>query len=153
VRLGYIKQPGVNVYKKTPSLQTEKFFNRNSVFRCPEGVDEGDQWFDPSFPGGDYPTDANNNGYTILNDSNCAQDGFGIPSWYMLNSRVCNGVGAMAWPGGARRRRSSGSTPPHAGRPVGAEGQALHPHVGCVKRSAELLMLVEAPNPNFYDQR
>ena len=34
------RRPGVNVYKKTPSLPSEKQFNRSNPFRCPEGVDE-----------------------------------------------------------------------------------------------------------------
>src|SRR3954471_6612394 len=90
VRLNYIKMKNINVYKKTPSLQSEKKFNRNNPFRCPEGIDEDQSLAadNPTFPQGDYPTDEMNNGFTILNDSSCAADGFGIPSWYQLNSKV-----------------------------------------------------------------
>jgi prepilin-type N-terminal cleavage/methylation domain-containing protein/prepilin-type processing-associated H-X9-DG protein len=153
VRLNYLKNPGVNVYKKTPSAQAEKVFNRNSVFRCPEGIDEGEQWWDPSFPGGDYPTDANNNGYTILNDSTCAANGFGVPSWYQLNSRVCNNVGSMAWPGGSQATPFVWfNTTDTKNDPTVLKDKRYQRTWGCVKRSGELIMLVEAPNPNWYDQ-
>jgi len=153
VKLGFVKQPGVNVYKKKPSLPSEKVFNRASVFRCPEGLDEGEQWYDPSFPGGDYPADANNNGYTILNDSTAAASGFGIPSWYQLNSRVCNGVGGMKWPGGTQATpfvwfNTGGTT----ADPTVLNDKNYQRTWGCVKRSGELVMVVEAPNPNWYDQ-
>src|SRR5688572_1169980 len=101
VRRNYIRTPGVNVYKKPNSLMRDKKFNRNNPFRCPEGIDEDwALWGDNAhFPDPDYPTDALNNGYTVLNDPLCAQEGFGIPSWYQLNSRVQNAT-SNKWPGG-----------------------------------------------------
>src|SRR5437773_2391965 len=97
VRLKYIKQPGLSCYK---SPGGKKIFNRANPFRCPEGIDEGDQWTAPSFPDGDYPTDGLNNGYCLFNDTSAQAEGFGIPSWYQLNSRVCNNQSGMYWPGG-----------------------------------------------------
>src|SRR3954471_7527391 len=45
VRRNYIKQPGLSVYKRPGG---PKVFNRSNPFRCPEGIDEGDQWTSPS---------------------------------------------------------------------------------------------------------
>ena len=156
VRLGYVKTPSINVYKKTPSAVTDKHFNRNNPFRCPEGVDE-DYSQGVNFPQGDYPTDGFNNGYTLLNDSDCALDGFGIPSWYQLNCRVGTtsggGVqGGMNWPGGT-------SATPFVW--FNTAGTQANPHIvddarlrrtwGSVKRSGELVMVAEAANPNWHD--
>jgi prepilin-type N-terminal cleavage/methylation domain-containing protein/prepilin-type processing-associated H-X9-DG protein len=156
VRQGYVRTPGINVYKKTPSLQSEKQYNRNNPFRCPEGVDE-DYSQGVAFPQGDYPTDGLNNGYTLLNDADAAADGFGIPSWYHLNSRVgttsAGGIqGGMEWPGGNR------ATPfvwfNTAGTQVNPqlinEGK-LRRTWGSVKRGGELIMVAEAANPNWHD--
>ena len=150
VRLGYIKTPGINVYKKPGSNPaTDKKYNRANPFRCPEGTDE-DYSQNPGFAWGDYPTHAENNGFALLNDSSCAADGFGIPSWYMLNSRVYNGVGAMKLPGGSQATPFvwfNSSTTATTLTEAGAQR-----HWGHVKRGAELIMLVEASNPNWYDQ-
>src|SRR4051812_20755438 len=89
VRLRYVNTQGLSVYGAPASPTTSKRFNRDNPFRCPEGVDEDEvNWNAVSFPGGDYPSDPKNNGYTVLNDTACAAEGFGIPSWYELNSRV-----------------------------------------------------------------
>jgi len=156
VRLNYIKQPGINVYKKTPSAVTDKKFNRSNPFRCPEGIDE-DYSQGVNFPQGDYPTDALNNGFTLFNDSDCAADGFGIPSWYQLNSRVgttaAGGVqGGMDWPNGKSATpfvwfNTAGT---QANPALLNEGR-LRRTWGVVKRSGELIMIAEAANPNWHD--
>jgi prepilin-type N-terminal cleavage/methylation domain-containing protein/prepilin-type processing-associated H-X9-DG protein len=150
VRLNYVKQPGLSCYKAPGG---PKVFSRANPFRCPEGIDEGDQWTGPAFPAGDYPTDAKNNGYCLLNDSSAQAEGFGIPSWYQLNSRVCNGVGEMAWPNGGRATpfvwfNTSGTQ----ADPTILKDARYNRTWGCVKRGAELLMVVEAANPNWHDQ-
>ena len=150
VRQNYIKMPGISVYK-TPG--GNKIFNRSNPFRCPEGLDEGDQWFGGGFPAGDYPTDPVNNGYCLFNDASAKVEGFGVPSWYQLNSRVCNGIAEMAWPGGGRATPfvwfNSSATPVD---PTILKDARYNRTWGCVKRSAELLMVVEAANPNWHDQ-
>src|SRR5438309_1552367 len=95
VKQNFIKAP--SCYQAAG--QTKKFFSSDNVFRCPEGVDEDDA----VGGGGDYPTDAKNNAYTILNDGSpgCQAEGFGIPSWYMVSSRVVNTGGqSVILPGG-----------------------------------------------------
>ena len=101
------------------------------------------------FPDPDYPTDALNSGYTILNDPDCAIDGFGVPSWYQLNSKVQNA--SNAWPGG------SSATPfvwfnsdPATTMDTVRESRYAR-NTSYIRRSAEMVMLAEAPNPNWHD--
>lgn len=158
VRQGYIKTPSINVYKKTPSTTSEKQFNRANPFRCPEGVDE-DYSLGVSFPQGDYPTDALNNGYTLLNDSDAAAEGFGIPSWYQLNCRVgttsAGGVqGGMEWPHANGTRATPFvwfNTSGTQANPKLLNERLLSRTIGFVKRSGELVMIAEAANPNWHD--
>ena len=156
VRQNYVKNPGINVYKKKPSLVTEKLYNRNNPFRCPEGVDE-DYSQGVGFPQGDYPTDGFCNGYTLLNDAQAAADGFGIPSWYHLNCRVGTtsggGIqGGMEWPGGkAATPFVWFNTAGTQANPALIDDGRLRRTSGVVKRGAELIMLAEAANPNWHD--
>ena len=156
VRQGYVRTPGVNVYKKTPSLPSEKSFNRSNPFRCPEGVDE-DYSVGVAFPQGDYPTDGLNNGYTLLNDNDAAADGFGIPSWYHLNSRVgttaAGGIqGGMEWPSGNRATPFVWfNTAGTQANPQLINEAKLRRTWGSVKRGGELIMVAEAANPNWHD--
>src|SRR5689334_22713717 len=79
----YIKQEAANVYRAPGASTANKQFDRGSVFRCPEGIEEDD----PGNIGGDYPTDPKNNGFIIFNDARSAATGVGVPSWYQLNAR------------------------------------------------------------------
>jgi prepilin-type N-terminal cleavage/methylation domain-containing protein/prepilin-type processing-associated H-X9-DG protein len=156
VRQNYIKTPGISVYKNPGS--TEKKFNRNNPFRCPEGIDE-DYSLGTVFPQGDYPTDALNNGFMLFNDGSpgAQADGFGIPSWYQLNSRVgttaAGGVqGGMQWPGGDRATPFVWfNTQGTQANPALLKEARLRRTSASVKRSAELLMVAEAANPNWHD--
>jgi prepilin-type N-terminal cleavage/methylation domain-containing protein len=156
VRQNYIRNPSINVYRKTPSLTTEKQFNRSNPFRCPEGVDE-DYSQGISFPQGDYPTDALNNGFTILNDTDAAAEGFGIPSWYQLNSRVgttsAGGVqSGTEWPGGTRATPFIWfNTAGTQANPKLLQDQRISRVLSYVRKSGELIMLAEAANPNWHD--
>ena len=148
VRGKYINTQGVNVYPK-PTVNTNKQFNNNSVFRCPEGISQDDG----AGGNGKFPTSLENNGYTILNDSatnGAAADGLGVPSWYMVNSRVANSAGAMKLPGGKQASPfcwfNSTTTVADLQEP------GYQRSMKYVRKSAELIMLVEASNPNFYDQ-
>ena len=151
VRFRYVNTPGVSMYPKPGWPVNQKRYNRANPFRCPEGIDEdfAQNGSETAFAG-DYPTHMGNSGYCILNDSQCAQDGLGIPSWYMLNSRVANTAGAMKLPGGSQatpyvwfNSDTTAATLKEAG---------YQRHFGYVKKSAELIMLVEATHPNFYHQ-
>src|SRR4051812_19073155 len=84
VRLNYIKAP--SCYERVGGTPADKRFNRKNPFRCPEGVDE-----DTGMGGGTTPacpTDPMNNEFNIGNDVQAAAEGFGVPSWYQLNSRA-----------------------------------------------------------------
>ena len=160
VRQKYINNPSINVYSAPMSTPgTDKRFNRTNPFRCPEGIDEDQSLTnDPSFPGGEYPTDGRNNGYTLLNDAKAAEEGFGIPSWYQLNSRVgpgsgANPTGGMSWPGGNRASPFVWfNTAPTQNNPNWLNDSRLRRVASHVRKSGELIMIVEAPNPNWYDQ-
>ena len=160
VRQRYIRTPGISIYSKPGSNKlTDKKFNRANPFRCPEGIDEDESITnDPSFPGGEHPTDGLNNGYTLLNDTEAALEGFGIPSWYQLNSRVgpsgSGGLtGGMQWPGGNRAAPfvwfNTGGT---KANPALLDDPRLRRMLSFIKKPAEMIMVVEAPNPNWYDQ-
>jgi prepilin-type N-terminal cleavage/methylation domain-containing protein/prepilin-type processing-associated H-X9-DG protein len=158
VRQNYIKNPSINVYRKPMSNKdTDKRFNRTNVFRCPEGIEEdvSSALADPNFAGGDYPTHGGNNGFAILNDSKCAEEGFGIPSWYQLNSRVANNsgggiIGDMKWPSGKRNSPFAWFNSSTTNADLSDPG--IQRHSGQVKKGSELIMVVEASNPNWYDQ-
>jgi prepilin-type N-terminal cleavage/methylation domain-containing protein/prepilin-type processing-associated H-X9-DG protein len=148
VRGKYINAP--SVYTKPGLTTANKVFNRNNVFRCPEGVD--DDYAGVFGNAGDYPTAAANNGYSISNDTQCATEGLGIASWYMLNSRVGNtGLPGMAYPGTGRCSPFvwfNSSTP--------GDGTLfdirLKRVLSMIHRAPEVIMIVEATNPNWYDQ-
>jgi prepilin-type processing-associated H-X9-DG protein len=98
--------------------------------------------------GGAYPTDAKNNGYTLLNDGQAAADGLGIPSWYMLVSRVQTGSNAL--PNGLK-------CSPFIGYNSGAtqadiENAGYQRKLSMVHKASEVVMIVEAANNNWMDQ-
>jgi len=151
----YVKGTNLNVYKKTPSTTSEKVFSNSSPFRCPEGISE--EFGKLSGNGqGDYPTHLSNNAYQIHNDSQRATAGFGVPSWYMLASRVQTGSNsALGMP------KSSNKVAPfvyfnNATAIPGDANSFSHPDwqrsLAMVRRSAEMVMMVEAATPNWMDQ-
>jgi prepilin-type N-terminal cleavage/methylation domain-containing protein/prepilin-type processing-associated H-X9-DG protein len=148
VRLKYVNLPGLNVYKAAGSTVTQKQHNKDNPFRCPEGTDEDDVMWDPSFPGGDWPSDPRNNGYTIFNDVDAAQEGFAVASWYQLNSRVQQS--SVQYPGGSAATpfvwfNSGGTTMGDIKNP---KYRRVLSHI---RKASEFVMVVEAPNPNWHD--
>jgi prepilin-type N-terminal cleavage/methylation domain-containing protein/prepilin-type processing-associated H-X9-DG protein len=135
---------GASVYSSPGSTTSQKRFNRTNVFRCPEGVDEDDA----SGGGGDYPTDAKNNGYVIGNDSASAADGLGVPSWYMLVTRTQTATNAYPTGGRCTPFVSFLSSATQAD----VENPAYQRHIGYVRKASELMMIVEASNNNWFDQ-
>jgi prepilin-type N-terminal cleavage/methylation domain-containing protein/prepilin-type processing-associated H-X9-DG protein len=147
VRGGYIKGAGLNVYKKPGSSTNDKTFNRNNPFRCPEGVEE-----DVIKGGaGEHPTDLKNNAYTIFNDAECAQEGFGIPSWYQLNCRNTSGTNDVRT--GNRITPFMGFQSNSANNIAMIKDPAWQRSMSLVKKSSELVMLVEASDQNWFDQK
>ena len=152
VRQNYIKGTNLNVYKKANSTTSQKVFPGSNVFRCPEGIPE-----DWKLTSQSYPTDGGNNSYQLEHDTQAAQLGFGVPTWYQLASRVQTGTNArVADPAvgvtkaGARQSPfmwfNSGATLAHLKSPAYQRSLSL------VRRGAEMVMIVEAANPNWYDQ-
>ena len=151
----YIKGSNLNVYKKTPSTTNDKVFGGASPFRCPEGIPE--EFGKLSGNGqGDYPTSLTNNAYQIHNDSQRATGGFGVPSWYMLASRVQTGSNsALGMPKSSNKVApfmylNTASADPTSADWIGAP--AWQRNLGMVRRGAETVMIVEAATPNWMDQ-
>jgi prepilin-type processing-associated H-X9-DG protein len=153
VRGKYINAAGVNVYSHPNSSTQERRFSSSNIFKCPECLDADDL----AGGGGDFPADPKNNAYTILNDSpttGAAAEGLGVPSWYMLNSRTAldsggGAIGGMKLPGGTSAAPfvwyNSTTTA------ATLQDPGFQRNISCVHKPAELILLVEASNPNFYD--
>ena len=153
VSQNYLKGSNLNVYKKAPSTTGEKVFSNTSPFRCPEGIPE--EYGKLSGNGqGDYPTHLSNNAYQIHNDSQRAAAGFGVPSWYMLNSRNQSNTN---W--ATKMNQSNQKIAPfvYFDDPTAADKGFDHPYwqrsLSMVRRSAEMVMMVEAATPNWMDQK
>jgi prepilin-type N-terminal cleavage/methylation domain-containing protein/prepilin-type processing-associated H-X9-DG protein len=155
VQGNYVKGTNLNVYKKPLSSTNDKVFNGSSPFRCPEGVPE--EFGKLSGSGqGDYPTHLSNNAYQIHNDGQRANAGFGVASWYMLSSRVQTGSNsALGMPKSSNKvapfvYMNNASGDPKSADYIGAP--AWQRNLSMVRRSAEMVMMVEAATPNWMDQ-
>jgi prepilin-type N-terminal cleavage/methylation domain-containing protein/prepilin-type processing-associated H-X9-DG protein len=154
VKLKYINNPGLNVYghvNPPPATTGNKRFNRSSPFRCPEGIDE-----DYRVTGQNYPTDGGNNSYALEEDGNAAANAFGVVTWYQLASRVQ--TDSNRWPHG-----NQAVSPPEvrispfvwfnsSASLADVKSRDFSRNISMVRKGAEMIMLVEAANPNWYDQ-
>ena len=139
----YISAPNIFAHSAT-SPET----SAPNVFRCPEGLNPEDAYGGSapgakSFPGAVYPTDASNNwgfvGRTYTTVPNVPA--FAIMSWYMLNAaNLSNGSKAPNGPPFVQFNNTTAGNLEDMTRSKG-----MH----YVKRAAELVMMVEAANPNF----
>jgi prepilin-type N-terminal cleavage/methylation domain-containing protein/prepilin-type processing-associated H-X9-DG protein len=151
VRQNYVKTKNISVYKAPGA--TVKAFNRNNPFRCPEGLDE-----DSGITGGIsdadvYPTHPANNAFVIFNDGAGQAEGFAVPSWYQLNSRTT--ADTNRYPIGdasGTKRFTPFVSFLSGGQPPDLANRYFQRTLSQVRRSAELLMIVEAANNNWYDQ-
>jgi prepilin-type N-terminal cleavage/methylation domain-containing protein len=137
-----------SLYSKPGSVPADKVFPGNNVFKCPEGVSEAD--FSTPSTGGNFPTDLGNNGYSLgfktTDDAAWATQGFAIASWYMLSSRNTSATNNLTTPSRCTPFvyfNVATATLSDAGWPR---------NMSLVKRAGELMMIVEASNPNWYDQ-
>jgi prepilin-type N-terminal cleavage/methylation domain-containing protein/prepilin-type processing-associated H-X9-DG protein len=157
VRQKYVPVDTANVYKQPGSTTAQKVFSKDSPFRCPEGRDEDTG----SGGAGDWPTDAKNNCFIIANDGASAADGFGVASWYQLNSR--NDSATNAWtadpnyPGGAIGGRGDRICPFMGWQssgvdPLRLKSPAFQRNLSMVKQASKLVMIVEAADQNWWDQ-
>jgi prepilin-type N-terminal cleavage/methylation domain-containing protein/prepilin-type processing-associated H-X9-DG protein len=143
VRQKYINAPSVY---DTPG--GTKNFKGISVFKCPEGIDED---YGKSPGAGDYPTDAGNNMYTIVNDTQAKAEGFGVVSWYMLVSRVT--TGSSKFPG-------ANKAPPflyfNANAMPNQDNDLKDPgyqrSINEIRKPAEFVMMIEGSDTNWMDQ-
>jgi prepilin-type N-terminal cleavage/methylation domain-containing protein/prepilin-type processing-associated H-X9-DG protein len=131
--------PGDNVKK----------FSNTSVFHCPEGI-EPDEMSAGDFDGGggDYPTDLKNNGCSLPDDGAHQAMGFGIASWYMLNCRNQSNTNQNGQGRVTPFVYFDKTSPADAELNLPAWGRSLSQ----VKKSSELIMIVEATGTNWFDQ-
>jgi prepilin-type N-terminal cleavage/methylation domain-containing protein/prepilin-type processing-associated H-X9-DG protein len=149
VRGNFIKAP--NVYPSPGWSTSNKQFDRRNPFRCPEGIDED---YGTAPPGGhEYPTCFNNNRYALEQDGNSALNGLGIPSWYMINSRTqTSGQNTAPGTGGESQRAAPFMWFSSATTAATLQDARWQRNRSMVKKASELVMLVEASNPNWHDQ-
>ena len=148
VRGGFIKAP--NVYPEPGWAPNNKQFNKSNAFRCPEGVEE-EYSEGVSISGHEYPTCFNNNKYALEHQTDAALNGLGIPSWYMINSRTQTSNQNWIVPKMAIRVApfmwfSSTTNVATLNDPKFQRNRSQ------IKKSSEMIMLVEAANPNWHDQ-
>jgi len=147
VRGNYIKAP--SLYSAAGQSTADKRFPGSNVFKCPEGVSEAD--FNTPSSGGDYPTDAKNNAFSVgfkgaSDDAAWAQQGFGVATWYMLSSRNTSATNNLTTP--------SRCTPfVYFNTGSAILNDAGWPRtMSMIKKSSELMMVVESSSPNWFDQ-
>ena len=145
VRLNYIKG-APNAFADGPG--TQKKVSNKSVFRCPEG-------HDADFKGGagNYPTDLLNNSYQIANESQAQAEGFGIASWYMLNSRNLSASGA--WPPTSSNAKVTPFLYFNGNGPqidIDLKDPKWQRNLSMIRRGSEFVMLVESADTNWFDQ-
>ena len=145
VRGKYISNGG-NVYDRPGLTTADKRFKGTNIFKCPEGFNEDDSGMGGQ---GDFPTDSKNNAYRIENDASCATDGLGVPSWYMLNSRFHNSAG-MNYPDGTQQTPFVAFAMAATAADVNTPG--LRRQMSFVRKSSELIMIVEAAYPQWQDR-
>ena len=154
VKGNYIKGTNLNVYKTTPSTTDQKVFGSSTPFKCPEGIPEEFGKFGGQ---GDYPTSLSNNSYTIHNDSQRATAGFGVPSWYMLNSRNQSDTNSALRMADTKSAGAKISPFVYFDDPASPGKEFSNPkwqrNLSMVRRSAEMVMIVEAATPNWMDQK
>jgi prepilin-type N-terminal cleavage/methylation domain-containing protein/prepilin-type processing-associated H-X9-DG protein len=142
----YINAP--NSYIGTP-VQT--LIPTDTAFRCPEGIDPGQ-----GLTGGQgvYPTDPKNNAYYIGPAPTTRVDGqqpYATASWYQLNSR------AIATSNDTTMMTTSSHISPFMDFTAGTLDTDLtyggyHRTISMVRKSAVVVMLVEAADPNWMNQ-
>jgi len=120
-------------------------FGAPSPFRCPEGIAPDDM----TGSAGEYPTSGLNNSwreYSVEDGVPPSGEAFGIPSWYQLNSaNLSNGNRLFA---------GSSATPfiyfnNATGNPGEFGNRERARYLSLVRKSAELVMIVEAGDANF----
>ena len=149
VRGKYINAP--NVYPVAGVPASQKQHSRSNVFRCPEGVDE--DVLQGGGNGGDWPTDARNNAFALENQNGAAAVGFGVPSWYMLNSRTqTSGQNEVSPKIGPRATPFMMYTSALATTPELLQQARYQRNRSQIRKSAETVMIVEASAPNWHDQ-
>jgi prepilin-type N-terminal cleavage/methylation domain-containing protein/prepilin-type processing-associated H-X9-DG protein len=119
----------------------------NSPFRCPEGIE-----VDGLKGGaGDYPTHFKNNSYSIGNETQAKAEKFGVVSWYFLNSRNTSSSGYITgWKSSPfiYFNNASGTQPS-----TDLHNPRLARKLTTIKKPAEFVMIVEACDSNWMDQK
>jgi prepilin-type N-terminal cleavage/methylation domain-containing protein/prepilin-type processing-associated H-X9-DG protein len=146
-------------YIKAPNYLTDPYTSvYRSPFRCPEGLDQDVVQSGSTELEGHYPTDPINAEYYVDgNHQNTRTDGqkpFAVATWYELNLRTSS-TSLVNYPGG------SGPTPflwfnANDSNNYGNTDSALaysyfQRNLSMIKRSSDMVMLVEAVSYNWYN--
>jgi prepilin-type N-terminal cleavage/methylation domain-containing protein/prepilin-type processing-associated H-X9-DG protein len=136
----YINAP--NSFTNTPG---QIVLPKDSVFRCPEGLDDLGNQNAATTP--NWPTNPKNNAWFVGNQANPRKDGtlpYAIASWYQLNARD-NSISAANRKGPFINFTTSATN--------ATITDAAHArNLSQVKKSSLLVMVVEAANSNWTDQ-
>ncbi len=144
----YINAP--NLY----SAANQVVVSSQSPFFCPEGI-----WDEtlPTSPAPNYPTDGQNNFYSQLTYANTPTTGqnFAIATWYMPLLRdlaATNAIVQGGTPGSEQTPFLWYNQNPNDPYITGTTDGVWTRHLGLVKRSSELIMLLETSSDNPCDQ-
>jgi len=139
-QLHYIKAP--NVF---PTAGGPRVFSGSSVFRCPEGMTED---FSAGGGTGQWPTALINNAYSLQNSAREQALGFGVATWYMLNTGVPSANEKLS-AGGAAATPFMTFTGNDATLRGYFANSDYNRKLSLIHRSSEFVMVVEAASSNW----
>jgi prepilin-type N-terminal cleavage/methylation domain-containing protein/prepilin-type processing-associated H-X9-DG protein len=119
----------------------------NNPFRCPEGIEEDGL----KGGAGDYPTDLKNNCWMIGNETQAKAQKFGVVSWYMLNSRNLSTSGYLQSYKSMPFLYFSDNSAGHPSSDLADPRWSRK--INHVRKSAEMVMIIEACDTNYPDQK
>ena len=125
-----------------------KFFSRESVFRCPSGIDPDDG---KSASGGEWPTDIRNNGYSVEAVPPAKPGAIAIATWYQLNSRTTTSSAKLGGSGVTPFLWMNGTGNDPLAIQALMDDPAYQRNMSLIKKGSEMIMIVEAGDKNWYD--
>ena len=149
VRLKYLSAPNVFL-----TAGGSRDFAGNSVFHCPEGVIDS---ISAGGGAGAWPTDTLNNAYALPNSTREQAVGFGVASWYMLNTGVntnsnrlkSNATTSTPFVTYSRNNASPASPLDDAALATELRTADFVRKISMMRRAGEMVMIVESANTNW----
>jgi prepilin-type processing-associated H-X9-DG protein len=147
-----VHQKYINAPNSYTTNTADRIIPRDSVFRCPEGLDDLGGTSTSASP--NWPTNFPNNAWFIGSIANPRKDGqapYAVASWYQLNARTNSSANNDPMASGTRRVcpfMDFISTATNAD----IKDPRFQRNISMVKKASMLVMLVEAADPNWVDQ-